>query len=143
MSIRRLPDADARASTAASDGHVRVPLGRAHGLAQRRAGPHSPKEAEEVYIASRDAWKEAMRRAASGRPADLASLAIAQEAYEAALMERERWASGRRVAISIEPDTDRRGIDAVVGQELAWRKVHKNGGQPRGLMHRLRRLIGR
>jgi hypothetical protein len=44
----------------------------------------SPEEAEARYVAARDAWTAAMRAANSGRPADLATLAVAQDAFEAA-----------------------------------------------------------
>jgi hypothetical protein len=85
-----------------------------------------------------------MRAAASGRSADLASLAIAQEAYEAASRERDEWTSGRRTAaIPIEPG--RSAIDVVVGQELAWRRVHHEDEEPkRGILGRIGlRLRGR
>jgi hypothetical protein len=75
------------------------------------------------YNAARDVWLAAMRAANSGRPADLASLALAQEAYELAVAERDRWQTGSTVAIPVESD-ERRPIDAIVGQELAWRDVH-------------------
>lgn len=93
-------------------------------LAERLVRPHSREEAEERYVAARDAWTAAMRTARSGRPADLAALAMAQEAYEAALAERERWASSPTVALPIQVDRPT-GIDAVVGQELSWRRVHE------------------
>jgi hypothetical protein len=96
------------------------------GRAERRAQrPRSAEEAEERYVAARDAWTAAMRGAQSGASADLAALAIAQEAYEAALAEKERWASGPRVAIPVEPDPSS-DLDAVVGQELSWRRVHEH-----------------
>src|SRR6188474_2137121 len=56
-------------------------------LTQRLARPQSVEEADARYVAARDAWTAAMRAANSGRSADLASLAIAQEAYEAAAAE--------------------------------------------------------
>ena len=113
-------------------------------LTERRSGPGSREEAEAQYVAARNAWTAAMRAAASGRAADMASLAIAQEAYEHAAVERERWLSGARVAIPIEPESTTKGIDAVVGQELAWRRVHEHNGHRTGLFRRLaRRLTGR
>jgi hypothetical protein len=109
-------------------------------LAQRRAGPQTADEAETRYVAARDAWVTAMRAANSGRPADMAALALAQEAYEAAVAERDRWASNGRVAIPVEPERATKGIDVVVGQELAWRAV-KHHDEPRGLLGRLRKRI--
>lgn len=94
-------------------------------MADRLHRPHSREEAEERYIAARDAWTAAMKASASGRSSDLAALAIAQEAYEAALAERERWAASPKVPIAVEPDRPR-GIDVVVGQELSWRRVHEH-----------------
>jgi hypothetical protein len=84
-----------------------------------------------------------MQRASSGRPADLAALAMAQEAYESALLELNRWRAGERVAVEIMPEA--RSIDAVVGQELAWRRVHESESRKRrGLLARIaRRLSGR
>jgi hypothetical protein len=110
---------------------------------ERRAVAQSRAEAHELYVAARDAWTAAMRAAASGRPADLAALAITQEAYEAASAEWERWESGDRVAIAIETDRSA-SVGAVVGQELAWRKVHDQDRASGGLVSRiLRRLRGR
>ena len=57
-------------------------------------------------MVARDAWIAAMRKANSGRSADLAGLAIAQEAYEQAMVEVERWRSGVKVAIPIEPERE-------------------------------------
>ena len=110
-------------------------------LAQRRAGPGSRDEAEARYVAARDAWVAAMHAANSGRPADLAALALAQEAYEAAVAERQRWLNGASVAVPIEAEQPARGLDAIVGQELAWRAVKHHDHQPRGLLGRFRKKI--
>lgn len=114
------------------------------GLAERRTWrPHTREEAEERYVAARDAWTAAMRTARSGQPADLAALAITQEAYEAALAEKQRCDASPRVAVVVEPDA-RSGINVVVGQELSWRRVHeheleqKPKGGFRGFLRRLR-----
>lgn len=106
--------------------------------------PRSRAEADERYVAARDAWTAAMHRASSGRPADLASLAIAQQAYEEATVERDRWQTGApRVAIHIEPEDERTPIDVVVGQELAWRRVHESDHRSPSLLGRLARRITR
>jgi hypothetical protein len=106
------------------------------GLTQRIAAPRSLAEAEEHYVTCRDAWTAAMRAAASGRPADMATLAICQEAYEAASVERDRWLSGQRTAIRVEPEPERAPINVVVEQTMAWREVHEHE-KPRGLLDRL------
>lgn len=107
-------------------------------------GPLSTEEAEERYVATRDAWIAAMRKANSGRSADLASLAIAQEAYELATAEVERWRSGVKVAIKIEPDAKLHHLETAIGQELAWRRVHQHQEKPPGPLARaIRRLTGR
>lgn len=140
---RRAADPETRAATAPSAAPVPPPFPGTFGhsaLTQRRMGPHSREEAEERYVAARDAWTKAMRAANSGRPADLASLALAQEAYEAAAAERERWNSDGRVAIPIQPQ-ERRGLDAIVGQELEWRRIHTHH-EPAGLLGRLKRRLG-
>lgn len=113
-------------------------------LGQRMARPQSFEEAEVRYVAARDAWTAAMRAANSGRSADLASLAIAQETYEAAAAERERWLTGSRViAVPVEPEK-RSGIEAAVGQELAWRRVLHPEPPKGGVLSRVRRrLFGR
>ncbi len=113
------------------------------GPLQRRALPTSLQDAEERYAAARDEWTASMQKASSGRPADLAALAMAQESYEAALLELNRWRSGERIAV--EMPSGERGIDAIVGQELAWRRVHEAESRRRpGLMRRIaRRLSGR
>lgn len=115
------------------------------GSGQRRpTRPRSLEEAQAAYITARDAWTDAMRRASSGRSADLASLAIAQETYEAAVAERDRWESGRPVAVPIEPEPQRSSIDVVVGQQIAWRRVQESGqGRPSFLGRLARRLTGR
>ncbi|MGH2386152.1 MAG: hypothetical protein ACRDGB_14040, partial [Candidatus Limnocylindria bacterium] len=80
----------------------------------------------------------------SGRAADLASLAIAQEAYEIATAEVEEWRSGGTAAIAIEPEARRIGLEAAVGQEMAWRRVHEIKPNRPGLIARVfRRLAGR
>jgi hypothetical protein len=105
---------------------------------------HSREEAEERYVAARDAWTHAMHRASSGRPADLASLAIAQEAYELATAERERWNGLHTVPIAIEPEETRKGLETIVGQEFAWRQVHDASARQPGRMRRFfRRVTGR
>lgn len=125
------------AAPAANDELAHTPL------AQRRAGPQSREEAEEHYVAARDAWTAAMRAANSGRAADLASLAIAQEAYEHATAEVERWRSGARVAIPIEAEPPRANIEAAVGQQLAWQRVRDHEERPSGLVSRVLRRITR
>ncbi len=106
--------------------------------------PRSVDEAEAQYVAARDAWTSAMRTASSGRSADLASLAIAQEAYEKAYAEREAWLSGARVAIPIGDAEPRRALEVFVDQDLAWRRVHEAGQRVPGRLQRLvRRLTGR
>lgn len=120
------------------------------GISQRRAQePRTQEDVEERYVAARGAWTAAMRAAQSGRPADLAALAIAQDAYETALAEKQRWDAAPRVAIPIVPDRPH-GIDAIVGQELSWRRVHEldqehqeSQSRPKGLRGLFRRLRGR
>ena len=109
------------------------------GLSHHQYVPRTAGDVEEDYVAARDAWKAAMRAANSGLSADLAALAIAQEAYEMAAAERERWQSGAKVPIPIEPEGPHQDLGAVVGQELAWRQVRKVEEPPSGLFGRLRR----
>ncbi len=130
------PQADAPMAPAA----LRVHGAPSSALAQRRHGPHTRQEVEQRYVAARDAWVASMRAANSGRPADLAALAIAQEAYEAAAAERARWESSGRVAIPVEPEPERK-LGAVVGQEVAWRQVRHVDDKPTGILGRLRRRI--
>ncbi|MCV0403826.1 MAG: hypothetical protein K5924_08950 [Chloroflexi bacterium] len=104
--------------------------------------PRSREEAEARYVATRDDWVAAMRRASSGRPADLASLAIRQEAYELAAAELERWRSSPKRAIPVDPEPKRTGIEVVIGQEMAWKRVHDRNDQPKG-GGLLGRLLGR
>ena len=93
------------------------------------------------YVAARDAWKLAMRAANSGRSKDLASLAIAQQAYEEVAAEREHWLAGGRMAIRIEPDPERHDIEVAVGQELEWRKV-LHPAKARGFLGRIKDRLG-
>ena len=107
----------------------------------RRPGPRSREEAEALYIAARDAWTKAMHAANSGRPADLASLALVQEAYEVAAAERERWLAAR-ISVQIEPPETSRSLEIAVGQELAWREIHDQPPPAPGFLRRLRRRLG-
>jgi len=109
-------------------------------LTQRFSRPQSVEEADARYVAARDEWTKAMRAANSGRPADLASLAIAQEAYEVAVAERDRWHTGTKVAIPVDTET-RSGIEAAVGHELAWRQVLHPEPQKGGVFSRIRRRL--
>ena len=90
-----------------------------------------------------------MRTANSGRSSDLAALAMAQEAYEEALADRQRWASSPTVGVPVG-ETRPNGLEAVVGQELSWRRVHEHERelerqreQPRGLRGLVRRITRR
>jgi hypothetical protein len=108
-------------------------------LAARIHRTHTAQEAEERYVATRTEWIAAMKAATTGRPSDMAALAIAQEAYEMALVERERWLSGQLVAIPVEPEAPR-DIEVVVGQEILWRQAHQPPARKAGM---LRRALGR
>ena len=112
--------------------------------ARRLSAPISRDDAEQRYLAARDAWTDAMRRAQSGRAADLATLALSQEAYEEAAAEMKMWRTGQRVAIPVESKASPARLNAVVGQELAWRRVHQVPARTPSLLARLlRRLTGR
>lgn len=105
------------------------------------AAPRSSEEAEERYVVARDAWIVAMRNAKSGRSADLASLALTQEAYELATAEVERWRSGVMVAFEIDAAPAHQVVETAVDQEIAWRHVHDQRS-PGRLGRLLRRLTG-
>lgn len=146
MTDRKLPAAPADAP-AAEGAPLRHQHSASSGLTAHMARrPHSREEAEERYVAARDAWTAAMRAARSGKPADLAALAMAQDAYEAALAEKQRWDASPRVPIPVGPDRPS-GIEAVVGQELSRRRVQERERalaeqRPtglRGLLARIRR----
>ena len=143
MSVHRSSKADTDAARPATGTRPAAPA--AGTPASAPIGPvRSLEEAEERYVAARDAWTAAMRKANSGRPADLASLALRQETYELATAEVERWRAGIKVAIPVEPRTRQSGLEAAIGQELAWRHVHEHPEKARGLLARLgRRLTGR
>lgn len=141
------------ATTAQQPDATPAPLRHRHaapsGIASRLARPHGREEAEQRYVAAREAWTAAMRAANSGRSSDLAALAMAQEAYEEALADRERWASSPSVAIPVGEDRPS-GLEAVVGQELSWRRVHEHEREqqlarerPRGLRGLVRRITRR
>jgi hypothetical protein len=146
MSVRRPAEPRANASPA-PEATVPIrprPPERNAGARPTVVRPRSHEEAEERYVVARDAWTAAMRRCSSGRAADLASLAIAQEAYELASAEVERWRSGARVTIPIVRDAPRTGLEVAIGQEMAWRRVHEHQKEaPRPLSRLIRRLTGR
>ena len=100
------------------------------------------EDLEVRYIAARDAWTRAMRASGSGKPADMASLAIAQEAYEAVSEEREHWLAGGKVAVPVQADPEHHNIQVAVGQELEWRRIQAPPKKP-GFFGRLRRRLGR
>jgi hypothetical protein len=102
---------------------------------------HYGADLEIRYVAARDAWKHAMRAANGGRSKDLASLAIAQQAYEEVAAEREHWLARGRMAIPIEPDPQRHDIEVAVGQELEWRKV-LHPTKARGFLGRIKDRLG-
>lgn len=144
---RRTPETETDRTARPADASKPPAALRVHGapssaLAQRRHGPRTREEVDERYVAARDAWAASMRAANSGRPADLAALAIAQEAYEAASAERARWDSNARVAIPIEPENEERKLGAIIGQELAWKQVRTVDDKPAGILGRLRRRFG-
>jgi hypothetical protein len=147
-----MTDTDRRMTTTEQEPVAPAPLRHRHapssGIADRLARPKSREEAEQRYVAAREAWTAAMRAANSGRSSDLAALAMAQEGYEEALADRERWASSPSVAIPVgEPPGD---LEAVVGQELSWRRVHEHEHEqelarerPQGLRGLVRRITRR
>jgi len=146
MSVRRPTQSAAQAGTSPAAGTpVRLPADHAPSSAppQPDARPRSREEAEARYVTTRDAWTAAMRKANSGRAADLASLAITQEAYEVAAAEVERWRAGQVVAVPIEPETKRAGLEALIGQEMAWRRVHEVKVKQPGALSRLARRLTR
>jgi hypothetical protein len=98
---------------------------------------------EQRYVAARDAWTRAMHAANSGRSADMASLAIAQEHYETIMEERERWLASSRIAIPIDAPDTRHNLEVAVGQELEWRRVHAPKPPPGFLGRFWDRLRGR
>jgi hypothetical protein len=112
----------------------------------RASGSSDPasygQDLERRYVAAREAWTHAMQAASSGRAADMASLAIAQQAYETIAAEREDWLASGRVAIPIEPPPKRHDIEVAVGQELAWRRVQQHEDRS-GFFTRLRRRLSR
>lgn len=152
MSVRRHPDSRADASLAPDAAAAAMSSGggaleRPDEAATRPpvVGPMSLAEAEARYVVARDAWTEAMRRCKSGRAVDLASLAIAQEVFELASAEVERWRSGAMIAISVgpAPETRRAGLEAAIGQEMAWRRVHEHQSKQPGPVGRLLRRLTR
>lgn len=132
------PDERAARASSAPAG-TRPQPARRSAPAQPVERPRSREEAEQQYVVARDAWIKAMHAAEKGRPADMAALAVAQQSFEVATAEREGWIAGR-VAIQIHPEGPRTDLEAVVVQEMAWRRVHAHE-QPVGFLERLRRRI--
>jgi hypothetical protein len=148
MSVRRADNSRPEAPDIAPEGQVgpKAPAARtrasitapAVGTPREPVAPaRSSEEAEERYVTARDAWVAAMRKANSGRSADLASLAIAQEAYVMATSEVEAWRSGVKVAFKIDPEAKRHNLEAAIGQEFAWRRVHDQQEKRPGPLARL------
>lgn len=150
MSVRRADNSRPEAPDTAPRAHVGPKAPAARNRAPSVTAPREPvaparssEEAEERYVIARDAWVAAMRKANSGRAADLASLAIAQEAYVMATSEVEAWRSGAKAALSIQPEAKRHSLEAAVGQEFAWRRVHDQQEKRPGPFARLVRRVTR
>jgi len=147
MTTRRTSRHDVQSDGTPEPGVIATPPARGRttkpGLEPSPPAPRSREEAEAQYIAARDAWTSAMRHASSGRSADLASLAIAQEAYEKAYAEREGWLSGARVAIPFEGGEPRNGLDVFENQDLAWRRVREARQKAPNRLERLVRRLTR
>jgi hypothetical protein len=141
MTTRQTPRRDIDADSA-TEPHPNAPAARR--LESALPAQRSREDADAQYIAARNIWTAAMRRASSGRSADLASLAIAQEAYETAYAEREGWLSGNRDAVAIEAAAPRNGLEVFVNHDLAWRRVREARQKSPGRLERLvRRLAQR
>jgi len=140
VSDRRVPATQDQLQAAREESGPRH--GPMSGLAGRLTRPRSPAMADERYREARQAWTAAMRAAGTGRPADLSKLAVAQEAYETALAEKQRWAAAPRTPIRVDGDRPR-GIEIVVGQELSWRRVHESEAEPHGVRGLIRRITRR
>jgi hypothetical protein len=139
MSVGRQPRSGAEqddAGQAAPSAPARRRTTSGAGVSSAPERPHNRDEAEAQYVAARDAWIAAMHRASSGKPAHLATLAITQEAYEAATAEVELWRSGARIPVPVEPERTV-GIEVAVGQELTWREIHAPKPKKPGLLARL------
>lgn len=140
-------DASADTSAAADAGlsrHRHKPLST---LTGRVRAPRTHEDVERDYEAARNAWTAAMGAARSGRPADLAALAVAQEAYESALAEKHRWDASPRATTPVESERPK-SINAVVAQELARRRAQEldeehRRQKPKGLSGLVNRLRGR
>ena len=130
---RQAEEAEVSAPPPVAERPSRESSGRLH---RESDAPRSREEAEERYVAARTVWVDAMHKASSGKPADLASLAIAQEAYERAAVDRTRWANGPRAHVPVEA-APKRNVEIALGQELAWRRVRETEGRRRGLIGRL------
>lgn len=154
MSVRRAsdsrPDAPSQVDASEASAGPKAPATRTQDTAPPAAvgapdgAPRSLEEAQARFITARDGWVASMHKANSGRSADLASLAITQQAYELAMAEVERWRSGVKVAIKIEPETHTHELETAVVQEFAWRRVHEQRHKRPGPLARLvRRLTGR
>ena len=148
MTARRAPEAQPHLEPTASDTpHWLVNPARepaALGVERAAAPPRSLEEAEARYVVARDVWTAAMRRSSSGRPADLASLAIAQEAYETASAQRDGWTASGRTAIPVGDRWRPLGVDVIEQQELAWQRVRQGTDRRPRLLSRLaRRITGR
>ena len=147
MSIRRATDGRAEAARttdpAAAPPQPVAPRPAEATAPSVPAGPRSLEEAEARYVTCRDAWTAAMRAANSGRAADMASLAIAQQAFEEASAEVQLWRSGAKTAVPIEPERNNAGLQAIIGQEMAWRRMHEPKAKQGGPLSRFAKKISR
>lgn len=104
---------------------------------------------EARYEAAHQAWLDALRVCRSGKPADLARLAIAQRTYEELSVELERAhreAAERQVRLEAlrarRLETARRA-ETIANQAAAWMRIHQEPRQSRGLRGVIARLLHR
>jgi hypothetical protein len=141
---RKTTEIEPMAPVSGAEVHSQAPAARSTPATERAIADEIRRHGEDLenrYVAARDAWTRAMRTASSGKPADMASLAIAQEAYEAVTEEREHWLAGGKIVIPIERDPEHHDIEVAVGQELEWRRVLAPPKKP-GFFGRIRRRLG-
>jgi hypothetical protein len=119
------------------------------------AQPPSPSQAPSVaelaaaYATAEERWRRALKAANSGRPVDLAELALAQEAYVAAgtalrRAQREESEQSRRMAEmrARRMEAESR-LAVIVAQEQAWREVAHSDGSSGSFFGRLGRIFRR
>ena len=131
---------------------IRARTGQTDAAAPPRAEPSPERSLDELIAeqrATEERWRRALKAANSGRPKDLADLALAQEAYVAAgaalaRARRDADEESHRQAVERARRTEAQSrLAIIVAQEQRWHDVANGDDQRGGFLGGIRRVFRR